>query len=394
MKYLAVIAFVGLIACQNSSKEEISEAHPIQSAKLEVLDSVLIEDVLARLFLFQTADEKHLLFKDPSTSKVYVYDKQGELVQEFEKSGDVPGAFGLTSENILLTGSERLVIVDLLAGIKVLSKTGESLANIPLKEMQVSMGARFSLFRHGQIIEMNGKEYLIYFLDINETYQKNYDASVLTERKNLILVDLESEEQKLLIPFPQKSKFLNGKVYPFSDFRPRFFLDQNLDELYLMFQNEPVLYTYSWNQGEPELKSSIRLELEQFEEHTGWESGSIQMGEISAPSLAPYSGRIQSLEKIGDKFLINYRPMPTSTGLITKLKAEEATDEEKAQLSKESMSRIVLVDLDGRLISVESSDMHYDSYRVIGEEIYWMKKPNPEVEAEDFTLYRGRLKFE
>jgi hypothetical protein len=241
MKYLVVIAFLGLIACQNSSKEENIDTQQIQSARLEVLDSVLIEDVLARAFLFQTADEKHLLFKDVSTSKVYVYDKQGELVQEFEKSGDVPGAFGLTSENILLTGSERLVIVDLLAGIKVLSKTGESLENIPLKEMQVSMGARFSLFRHGQIIEMNGKEYLIYFLDINETYQNNYDASVLAKRKNLILVDLESEEQKLLIPFPEKSKFLNGKVYPFSDFRPRFFLDQNLDELYLMFQNEPVL---------------------------------------------------------------------------------------------------------------------------------------------------------
>lgn len=394
MKYLVVIAFLGLIACQNSSKEENIDTQQIQSARLEVLDSVLIEDVLARTFLFQTADEKHLLFKDVSTSKVYVYDKQGELVQEFEKSGDVPGAFGLTSENILLTGSERLVIVDLLAGIKVLSKTGESLENIPLKEMQVSMGARFSLFRHGQIIEMNGKEYLIYFLDINETYQNNYDASVLAKRKNLILVDLESEEQKLLIPFPEKSKFLNGKVYPFSDFRPRFFLDQNLDELYLMFQNEPVLYTYSWNQGEPELKSSIRLELEQFEENPGWESGSIQMGEISVPSLAPFSGRIQSLEKIGDKLLINYRPMPTSAGLITKLKAEEATDEEKAQLSKESMSRIVLVDLDGRLISVESPEMYYDSYRVIGQDIYWMKKPNPEVEAEDFTLYRGRLKFD
>lgn len=394
MKYLVVIAFLGLIACQNSSKEENIDTQQIQSARLEVLDSVLIEDVLARAFLFQTADEKHLLFKDVSTSKVYVYDKQGELVQEFEKSGDVPGAFGLTSENILLTGSERLVIVDLLAGIKVLSKTGESLENIPLKEMQVSMGARFSLFRHGQIIEMNGKEYLIYFLDINETYQNNYDASVLAKRKNLILVDLESEEQKLLIPFPEKSKFLNGKVYPFSDFRPRFFVDQNLDELYLMFQNEPVLYTYSWNQGEPELKSSIRLELEQFEENTGWESGSIQMGEISVPNLAPYSGRIQSLEKIGDKLLINYRPMPTSAGLITKLKAEEATDEEKAQLSKESMSRIVLVDLDGRLISVESPEMYYDSYRVIGQDIYWMKKPNPEVEAEDFTLYRGRLKFD
>jgi hypothetical protein len=36
--------------------------------------------------------------------------------------------------------------------------------------------------------------------------------------------------------------------------------------------------------------------------------------------------------------------------------------------------------------------MHYDSYRVIEDEIWWMKPLNKDKEDESFTIYKGKLR--
>lgn len=35
--------------------------------------------------------------------------------------------------------------------------------------------------------------------------------------------------------------------------------------------------------------------------------------------------------------------------------------------------------------------MHYDSYRVIEDEIWWMKPLNKDKEDESFTIYKGKI---
>jgi hypothetical protein len=393
MKYFILGLCLAVISCQSTSDQDSSKEVKQEIASFEKVDSLVFSDILARIFLFQAADEEHFVFRDIGSSEIYIFDREGVLFQKFSKAGDVPGAFSIASENLDLSPSGNFTLVDPMGGIKVISKNGESLKNIPLKETQVSMGGLFSLFRKSQVFEMEGREHFLYSLDINVPYQERYDAEFLNQRKNLILVDLESNDQTLLLPFPDQSKFLNGKVYPFADFRPRFYLDENLGELYLMFQNESILFTYDWNQGNPKLKDSIELKLNGFEGNIGWEEGSITLGEISSPKATPFSSSIQSLEKIGDDFLISYKPLPTSTDLITKVKEGNASDEDKAKLWEERALKTVLLKANGVMLEVDTPEFYYDSYRVIGNEIYWMKKPDPNVEAEEFVLYWGKLKL-
>ncbi|WP_146260417.1 NHL repeat-containing protein [Algoriphagus chordae] len=361
------------------------------SYKLEVLDSVTVKDILATLFLFQTADDEHLLFKDAMAAEIYVFDKAGNPIEKWNKKGDVPGSFSNLNRNISTDKSGNLVIVDIINGLKVLKKNGDLIQDFGIHYTQMSFSGPITIFKSQQVIEKDGKDYLLYSLDVMEDLNGDFGPDFFHARKNLLLTNLETEETKAILPFPEGSQFLNGNMFLFEDFRPVFSYDEQSQMLYVAFQNEPIMYSYDWSGLEPILKDKTNLDLAGFVAGTGFEKGAVGYGKPTDNKINPFPSQIISLEKYGNDFLISYKPTPSDKSGLAKMMAGEATKEVFWRLFEESKIKTVVLTAKGNLIPLDLPEMNTDSFKVIGEDIWWMKKHTGEEEQEDFTVYRGRL---
>lgn len=394
INHCLIILLLGLIlnACTNKEEEPNTESET--GYEIVAIDSVRVENILASLFLFQNANEDYLFFRDAAASKIFVFDWEGKPVQEWAKSGDVPGAFSMIADNLSLSPEGNVVVTDKLFGLRVFSPSGELVFQDRVFQPQMSIHAGVDIFRKNQVIQKNGRTYVLHHLDLMDEVQE-VGTEFFQKRKNLLLTDLEARETKQIIPFPQSSKFLSGKAFAFEDFRPRFFYDEQEEKLYLIFQNEPLLYTYSWKGDEPVLESSQKLDLEGFYENEGMDYAAVRYGILSANQLdIPFPSSIESLEKIGDVLLIHYKPGPSNSEINDweKVSKGEADDDLKASVKERSKWKTVAL-VNGKIIPVSRPPMFNDSYRVIGNEIWWMKPASKDKEDEDFTVYKGALEL-
>lgn len=392
-KVLFYCSFLWLLSCEKAERQEEVKKESIK-VSITSIDSVTVKGILAKLFLFQTADQEHVVFKDFLESEVYVVNKNsGDIEYQWDKKGDVPGAFGSMVKPLVLSEKGEIVVLDYLSGLRVFQKDGELVYSGSPVMPQISFGGRVNLFQDAQVVSLDGQEYLLYSLDLIESAGE-FNADFLKARKNLILSNLRTSESRLILEFPQESKFIAGGIYPFEDFRPRFFLNEKENKLYLMYQNEPVLYIYDWNQGSPELLKSLEVNFPDFEESESWVSGSLALGQISDQKVEPIPARIQALTQVSGGFLVSYSPKPSSKNLYSLLKENNISIEQKEKLYTESKLKTVFVNESGQVFPVDFPEMHYQSFQIIEGKIHWMKKPNPDEEAEDFTVYWGELKVE
>lgn len=389
--FLVFSAF--LASCQGNASSKANDSSML-AFEIVVIDSVQVEDVLASLFLFQYATEEYLFFRDAGASKIFVFDRTGKPVTEWAKTGDVPGVFSMVADNLSLTPEGNLLITDKVHGLIVFSREGEVLLQNRVYQYQTGFHGFINIFRKNQVIEKNGKTYVLHHLDLMDDIQEVGQA-FFEKRMNLLMTDLETRETKQLIPFPKESKFLVSLAYPFEDFRPRFFFDQSKEMLYLMFQNEPVLYTYSWKGEIPVLESSQRLELDGFYENEGLEYAQVRYGILNGNQVGiPFPSSIESLEKVGDIFLIHYKPGPSPSELANWERVKEGSAGESLKASvRQQLQWETVAFVDGNIHSVSRPAMWNDSYRVIGEEIWWMKSGSKDQEDESFTVYRGKLRM-
>lgn len=390
MKNLLPCAFfILLFSCQQSPKEQA----PTNSTEiLEKTDSLTVSNVLAQAFLYQGKVNNQYVFRDMVTSDVYLYDQEGKLLNRWDKSGDVPGSFGLASGNFQFDKQGNAVVLDISTGLKVLGLDGSVIQDFRVYQDQVSLGSMIGLFDTEKLIHKNGKEYLLYSLDIIEEYDGKYEPDFFKKRKNLLLADIETNETKKLIPFPEGSQFLNGKVYFFRDIRPLISYDESEGLLYLVFAGDPTLHIYDWSGEEPVLKESKKLDLPGFEQHEGFEPGEVKLGQINDNKKRPYASTIVDINKYGSDLLITYRPTPTDKNAIALIVEGQAPEETKQRLREEAKQRTILLRPDGTIIPVTLPTLRNSSFKVKGDKIIWMKAGDPNVEDEDFTVYWGKLK--
>ncbi|EKB47313.1 hypothetical protein [Cecembia lonarensis] len=389
--FFSLLIVLILKGCTSNQKESSTLAN--DGYEIVATDSITVNNILASLFLFQNANEDHLFFRDAAASKIYVFDRKGQPLHEWTKEGDVPGAFSMIADNLSLTNEGDIVVADKLFGLRVFSPNGDLVIQDRVYQPQMSIHAGVDIFRKNQVIQKNGKTYLLHHLDLMDEVQE-VGTEFFQKRRNLLMTDLESRETKKFIPFPDGSKFLFGKAFPFEDFRPLFYYEEQVETLYLIFQNEPILYIYSWKEDEqPILTSSQRLDLDGFHENDGLEYEQVRYGILSANQLEiPFPSSIESLEKIGEVVLIHYKPGPSigERGDWEKVRKGEADEDLKNTILEKAKERTIAL-VDGEIISVNLPPMFYNSYRVIGNEIWWMKPTSKDQEDEDFTVFRGKL---
>ncbi|WP_186753973.1 NHL repeat-containing protein [Echinicola salinicaeni] len=387
------LLFLGvfLILCSCTKKKEIERKDlPV---KVSVTDSLSFKGIIAVQPLFQAVSEDYVFFRDVGSPRVMVFEKSGQLMYDWAKKGDDPGAFMIVTDNLVCTPMGELVTHDAMKGIKSFSPSGELVFSKKSMVPPDSFHELVNLFRTSQVIKKDGELYLLHHRD-HMMRDQVWDPGFFRNRKNLLMTNLESGDQVQLLPFPEESKFLNGKAFVFEDFRPVFFFDDKEQLLYLIFQNEAILYQYDFSGEQPELINRFPLDIPGFVGSVGEEFENLRYGRLKGEEFA---ARVLGMEKVGDNILVSYTRSATSEELRELEGVEDRSERrKKVNALRGKLNPEVLIFRGGEVLTyhVDMPEMAFDSFRVFDDEFWFMKPGTKEEEQEDFTVYRGKLIFE
>lgn len=118
--------FILFFSCHsaNQNQGELEEGKN-RVAEFQKIDSLTVTDVLAQVFLYQGFVGNYHVFRDMTTSEVFLFDQEGKLSKRWNKEGDVPGKFSMASSNFYFDKMGNIVVLDIMNGLKVLSLGGD-----------------------------------------------------------------------------------------------------------------------------------------------------------------------------------------------------------------------------------------------------------------------------
>lgn len=373
-----------------SSEEKTASPEIGKNWEFEKVDSLQFE-IIGRPVLADVEFGKILLY-DGQKREFIILDEKGTLINRFIKSGDSPDNFGF---NLLLPGflSELEIMMAGTLGIFVYDISGNFVKKITHPEPQ--SGGVYTDFP-GKSIDhflLNGKNKILSksFRVFESTLA---DAQFYKKHRGLELVDSQTGHAKALVPFPPNSRFLNGNGFIQSDFEPAFAADES--GIFLAFAGDPVLHHYTWLGDSVALEKSITLSLPDFGEITGQPLESLEGVGASTSML---TASIRKISKWNDKVLVQFFPgFSTEESLALKEDYrggnEEAAKAKVQKLFSERKMGLAMVDpiAARQLGMIELPEWVNSSGFVLdGENFWFVKRFNPDVEEDFIKLYKAKL---
>ncbi|WP_425636646.1 hypothetical protein ACPUEN_14640 [Algoriphagus yeomjeoni] len=378
---ILLIPFI-FFACKPSTTSETSE---ILDLKLEIKDSIRV-DYIGMLNLMDVNPEfEKILFFDPQNMKFVSTDFDGNILGEFSKDRDAPDGFGFypmaagrfnASQNIQIVSMFGIYEYD-LAGNLVTSK------KIPRDEAK-SFSGRADAKREIQFVRdkilLSGT---IGRGEYNKTQPEFYDTFL-----QLVWADPQTGSFEQFLALDSASIFQNNMSHEPSTLSPTFEIVN--DKLYVITGIDPFLNIYELDSPYTKLQR-IPLELTDYKLNTGEDP---KKADPRAISYDPSYGITHKLVKVGDKLVIMY---------------ETGYSEEDAMRSRENMSqseweefytrmkdtykmRYQILDLEGKMLNDAIIPDELSDLFVSREGSLWfMGKPNPNVEEDFYTLYKVEI---
>ncbi|WP_439475447.1 hypothetical protein [Algoriphagus formosus] len=228
-----------LVACGEAEIEKPKESLSEQQLKFEIYDSLVV-DYLGTLELMDVSpDGNMVLLTDPNTNSILITDQKGEIIENYKRFGEGPdnyskdrygNALFINSEEYLIPVTDGLYRYDLKGNLQKVYKP------------DFSYFPTLIIYNGRSIKIKNEKVYALY----GGRYADEFGRNGIEFQKNstqLEIIDLNTGEFEGIIPFPQSSKFSSSsKAYSELDFFPNF--DLQGDSLFLVFRNEPRLFSY------------------------------------------------------------------------------------------------------------------------------------------------------
>ncbi|MFC5626824.1 hypothetical protein [Algoriphagus winogradskyi] len=378
---ILLVPFI-FFACETANTSDNSEKLDLD---LEIKDSIRV-DYIGKLNLMDVNPEfKKILFFDPQNMKFVSTDFDGKVLGEFSKDRDAPDGFGFypmaagrfnASQNIQIVSMFGIYEYD-LAGNLVTSK------KIPRDEAK-SFSGRADAKREIQFVKdkilLSGT---IGRGEYNKTQPEFYDTFL-----QLVWADPKTGSFEQFLPLDSASIFQNNMSHEPTTLSPTFEVIN--DRLYIISGTDPFLNIYELDSPYSKL-GRIPLNLTDYKLNAGEDP---KKADPRAISYDPSFGIIQKLVKVGDKLFIIY---------------ETGYSEEDATRSRENMSqsewedfysrmkdtykmRYQILDLDGTMLTDAEVPENLSDLFVSREGALWfMGKPNTDVEEDFFTLYKVEI---
>lgn len=386
----AVLMTVFFVWGCGTNEEKTFSTETSTNWEFEKVDSLQF-DIIGRPILADAEFGKILLY-DGQKQEFIILDEEGTLINRFSKSGDTPDNFGF---NLLLPGflSESELMMAGTLGIFVYDFSGNLIKKIPHPEAQ--SGGVFSSFPGKSIDHFyrNGE---------NKILSKSFrtfdlrlsDEEFYKKLRGLEIIDSQTDQATALVPFPPKSRFLNGNGYIQSDFEPTFSVSES--NVQVAFAGEPTLYQYNWNEDSLLLEKSIELSLPNFGEITGQP---LKMLEDVGASTNMLTASIRKVVHWNDKILIHFFPGFSTEESLALSEDYKNGDEEAAKaktnklFAERKMGLAVVDPTEAKQLGIIEFPtwLNPTGFCLDGENFWFQKAFNPDAEEDFIKLYKVKL---
>lgn len=380
-QFIILIPFI-FFACESPSTSETSEELDLN---LEIKDSIRV-DYIGKLNLMDVNPEfERILFFDPQNMKFVSTDFDGKILGEFSKDRDAPDGFGFypmaagrfnASQNIQVVSMFGIYEYD-LAGNLLTSK------KIPRDEAKPFSG-RADAKREIQFVRdkilLSGT---IGRGEYNKTQPEFYDTFL-----QLVWADPKTGSFEQFLSLDSASIFQNNMSHEPSTLSPTFEVVN--DQLYIITGIDPFLNVYELDSPYAKPKR-IPLELTDYKLNTGEDP---KKADPRAISYDTSFGIILKLVKVGDTLVIMYETGYSEKDAIRSREnmSQSEWEEFYIHMKDKYKTRYQILDLDGKMLSDAEIPEELSDLFVSREGSLWfMGKPNPDVEEDFFTLYKVEI---
>ncbi|MBN7817856.1 hypothetical protein [Algoriphagus pacificus] len=375
-----IIAFAAIYSFSCSEEKEAEKSStPLsaQNLEFEIYDSLVV-DYLGNLMLLDISpDKQNFLLMDQSNGEILITDPNGNILHQYNRSGEGPEDYNggrsgnvvfLTNEEFLIPTTREIIQYDLEGNlIRRLKPEFQGFANL--------------IISFSKAVIKNGDNL---YLKIQGRHPDSGDLNTYT---NLEKVNINTGEYEPIVPFPKTSKFLVPESeFQAFDYHPTFEVEG--DSLYIIFRNEPVLYSYSLNDlSSPAYSKKITFN-EFIERNTDAKSdpGSFSIRDFLV-------GSINNIDKMDDgNFLIYYTSGLTDDEFK---EAESNVDGDFNQIFKnaDEFNTVGYVIFDGTSVSpiIEKNDLLSTIGKFVSTDEIWFNLNFSEVENDYSVIYKTRL---
>lgn len=377
MKKLYFYLFAGLALFNFSCEDKASVENNVDfSYDLEIVDSLTI-DYLGNLELQAINVDKDLfLFSDES--HLLLFNRNGEMISEFDKPQDAPDAFGqfvlgstFSEDKIGVLGISKFNIYDFDFNLEK-----------SFKKPYPHKGMIYSGFDHLQAGQKEGKPVYLAFTGGPQVDALANSLKYYQEYNTLDLIDPAQELFSPIIPFHPNSRYAKG-TEAFNFIKPHFQVKDNI--VSFTHQIDTLFYKFDLDNYETGFLAE-KIPFDKFLMNRGFEIGEQQDYETRVDK----EGEITNLFQVADKHIITYR-----SGLkLSEMPGDEVPDEEKrAVLSKLDPEKLIVRESDGSYSKASQLSKKYRIGRVDAQGRIWAHQNVYEMDYEPdlITVYELKL---
>ena len=380
-----ILCSLAFFSCGKSDSEQAKSSTPLseQNLKFEIYDSLVV-DYLGNLVLMDISpNQESFLLYDQSSDSIFVTDKSGSILYQFQKSGEGPGNYndGRYGNAVFMDNSNFLIPAT--SGIFQYSLDGTFERQINpefkyLPSLIISSGNSLTL-KDGQGYTNYGGRYSDEYGRQGIEYQQN---ATLLER-----VDLETGEFTPVLPIPKESKFSSSELaYNNFFFYPLWQIQD--DSLHLTFKNEPKVFSYSLEDLSAP-KNVKTIPLLTFLESTP--TGNTVENSFNLEDL--FLGTINSLNLTEDnEFLIDYLSGLSKEEYNQSMEAVGG-DINKIWGEAEKLNTGGYILFDGRYISpiIEKPELLGQLSKFVSKDEIWFSLDFESAENDYSVIYKTRI---
>lgn len=374
---LLLFAF-SFFACESPTSSSVTENPDLS---LEITDSIRV-DYIGKLNLMDVNPEfRMILFFDPQNMKFVSTDFDGKILGEFSKDRDAPDGFGFYPMAAGRLNENKNIQVVSMLGIYEYNLTGNLLSSkrIP-RDQALPFSGRADAKREIQFV--NDKILLVGSIargDYNKTQPEFYDTYL-----QLVWADPKTGGFEQFLSLDSSSIFQNNMSHEPTTLSTSF--DVVNDQLYVISGIDPFLNIYEIKPPYSKLKR-IPLELTDYNLNTGEDP---KKADPRAISYDPSFGIIQKLVKVGDKLVITYETGYNEEDALRyhDKKSDDEWEVFDSRVARKYKPRYQILALDGSLLTdAEIPDELSDFYVGRDGALWFLGKPNTEVEEDFYTIY-------
>lgn len=377
------LVFIGfLCACDGSGNKE-KQSNVGQEFTLEVIDSLVVDYIGVMSWSHISPNGQNFLAMDLQKSNIIVIDKEGQILQTLNKTGDQPESIGpnlmgrpqfRSNDEIALLGVKGLSVFDFQGNLKKQFKPDFN----PITNF---------IILNADVLQFRDPNLAVALIGGRNAEGSGFYESA--EGNKLEAIDLTSGDYSGVIPYPENSRFNTSELFPVTNTIP--VLRTTKDGLYFAIKNEPKIFFYSWEDLE-EPTQEIQLQIDKFQLMKGKDSKSVDRDVISFDAREFAYGAISHLFWVDGQLLIGYNPGLSDEEYEQVTEGITEFQEIFTAINEKNKMQWALVSEDGSLSPVKiPSDMGRIEF-VDQEGNLWLSPNRNERERDYEVLFKSKIK--